>query len=72
MTSTTARHAATQRPPSRRLPLIILLSLIGLVLVGLVFVVARDLGLKNGRRDAREQIEREQDITAGPKSLLPS
>ncbi len=42
----------------------------GLLLLFITFFAARDAGTKRGMQDAREKIEAEGNITAGPESLL--
>lgn len=55
--------------PHRRRTLI--LFIIGAVLLLLVvFFAARCEGIKQGRHDAREKIEKENDVTAGPTDLM--
>lgn len=55
--------------PNRRRTLV--LFIVGAVLLLLVvFFTARCEGIKQGRHDAREKIEKENDITAGPDNLI--
>lgn len=70
--STHAGHAAVQTISTikRRIPLRIVLIVAGILLLVIVFFSARSEGIKQGQRDARAKIEAENDLLAGPNSLL--
>ncbi len=42
-----------------------------LVVLALSFGCARFIGIQDGQRAARIKIEQENDLTAGPSSLIP-
>lgn len=64
----TAVHTPQMPHRSPRAPL--LFALAALLLVVITFFCARSAGTKEGQRDAREKIENESDLTAGPESLI--
>lgn len=74
----TAQASPTHNPPRSSHPVVypdhrrtLVLFIIGAVLLLLVvFFAARCEGIRQGRHDAREKIEKENDITAGPSDLL--
>ena len=53
-----------------RIPLRAVLIACAILLVVIVFFCARSEGIKQGQRDAREKIENENDLMAGPESLI--
>lgn len=73
---TTVQHNRIQRAEERieaiqrHIPLRILFVTLAVLLAVIVFFCARSEGSKQGQRDAREKIEAENDLTAGPNSLL--
>lgn len=73
---TTVQHNRIQRTEERieaiqrRIPLRTLFVTLAVLLAVIVFFCARSEGVKQGQRDAREKIEAENDLTAGPNNLL--
>lgn len=55
--------------PRHRTALIVFIAAAVLLLL-VVFFAARCEGIRHGRHDAREKIEKENDITAGPTDLM--
>ena len=53
-----------------RIPVRLLIIVGAVLLVIIVFFCARSEGVKQGQREAREKIEAENDLLAGPNSLL--
>ena len=47
-----------------------LLAIAALIVWTVTFFLARDAGLKDGRREARQDIMQTDSITAGPERLL--
>ncbi|MDO4930178.1 MAG: hypothetical protein Q4E59_03485 [Bacteroidales bacterium] len=70
MTATPTAPRTMKRLPVSRAPRIVLFALVFVLLAVLVFVTARYHGQRNGLNDARQQIEAETDITAGPDNLM--
>jgi len=63
--------ATNGSPLPHRSPTAALIFLLGAaLLIVITFLVARNIGQREGQRDAREKIEKEYDLTAGPKSLI--
>lgn len=72
---TDVQHSRRERTEERtgaiqRIPLCLLFATLTVLLAVIVFFCARSEGIKQGQREAREKIEAENDLTAGPHSLL--
>ena len=57
-----------QQKRSRIVRTIVIISAI--VLIAITFFAAQYTGTLRGQQDARQRIEQENDLTAGPKSLI--
>lgn len=45
-------------------------ALVAIIALIITYVLARDMGIRDGQRSAREQIMQQDSITAGPERLI--